>query len=173
MAKTDLDVKHYVRRAHFKKKALGTFLKKMVKTKPTGMLKLVKEASDYTWKNVSCVTCGHCCAEMTPTWKKSEIKRVAESKGMTYKEYYDKYLYTEKKTGDIMNTSTPCQHYNTKTRMCTIYEIRPLDCAEFPHFHRKDFFDQVGDVFIPNMPRCPATLVFVERIEELVKQKAQ
>ena len=91
--------------------------------------------------------------------------------GMTYKQYYDKYLYTEEETGDIMNDSTPCQHYNLKTRMCTIYEIRPHDCAEFPHFHRKDVFEQVEDVYVPNMPRCPATLVFVERIEELARQK--
>jgi Fe-S-cluster containining protein len=70
-----------------------------------------------------------------------------------------------------MNDSTPCQHYDTTSRLCTIYELRPFDCSEFPHFHRKDFYDQVEDVFAPNMPRCPATLVWVEQIEALSQTK--
>lgn len=166
-----LNVQYYIRRAHAKKKALSAFLKKLAKKKPRGIIKVTTQAKEDTWKKISCITCGHCCNEMTPTWKKTEIKRVAAHMKMTPKEYYDKYLYTDKKSGDVMNNSTPCQHYDTKSRMCTIYELRPLDCAEFPHFHRKDFYDQVNEVFIPNMPRCPATQVFVERIEELVKEK--
>jgi len=166
-----LNVQYYIRRANAKKKALSLFLKKLVRKKPKGILAVTKKATEQTWEKVSCITCGHCCSEMTPTWKKSEIKRVAAHVNMTEKEYYDKYLYTEEKTGDVMNNSTPCQHFNATSRMCKIYEIRPLDCAEFPHFHRKDFYDQVNEVFIPNIPRCPATLVFVERIEELMKEK--
>ena len=166
-----LDVKYYTRRANAKKKSLTLMLRKLMRKKPRGLVTTVKHITEDTWKAVNCTTCGHCCAEMTPTWKKSEIKRVAKHAGMSAKAYYDKYLYTEKKTGDIMNASTPCQHFNTKTRMCTIYEIRPLDCAEFPHFHRKDFIDQVNEVFIPNMNRCPATLVMVEKLEAVMREK--
>lgn len=166
-----LNYAYYVRRAHAKKKKLAANLKKLIRKKPKGLLKEVKAASDDTWKEISCIECGHCCREMTPTWTKSEIKRVAEHFKMTAKQYYDKYLYTEDGTGDIMNAKTPCQHFDKKTRLCTIYEIRPKDCAEFPHFHRKDFTDQVNDVFIPNMPRCPATLVMVEKLEERMKEK--
>jgi Fe-S-cluster containining protein len=90
---------------------------------------------------------------------------------MTSAQYYEKYLYTEEKTGDIMNDSTPCQHFDKKKGLCTIYEIRPADCAEFPHFHRKDFADQVEEVFLPNMVRCPATLVMVEKITERMREK--
>ena len=166
-----IDLSYYTRRAHAKKKALASFLKKLARKKPRGLLRDVQAAADKTWAEISCVKCGHCCLEMTPTWKKSEIKRVAEHFGMTPKAYYDKYLYTEEKTGDIMNAKTPCQHFNKRAGLCTIYEIRPTDCAEFPHFHRKDFTDQVGDVFIPNMPRCPATLKLVENLEAIVKEK--
>jgi uncharacterized protein len=166
-----LNVNHYVRRAHAKKKGLTAFLRKLAKKKPRRLLADVKAAEQATWKEISCVECGHCCMEMTPTWKKSEIKRVAAHFNMTYNEYYEKYLYTEEKTGDIMNDSTPCQHFNKKAGLCTIYEIRPTDCAEFPHFHRKDFLEQVEEVFIPNMPRCPATLKIVENLEAIMKEK--
>ena len=166
-----IDVAYYTRRANAKKKTLAADLKKIVKKNPKGLLADVKSATESTWKEVSCVACGHCCMEMTPTWKKSEIKRVAAHFGMTSAQYYEKYLYTEEKTGDIMNDSTPCQHFDKKKGLCTIYEIRPSDCAEFPHFHRKDFKDQVEEVFIPNMARCPATLVMVEKLNEIMRQK--
>ncbi len=171
MSKKKIDVKYYARRGHAKKKQLGANLKKIMRKKPVGFLQDVKKAADETWKEISCVDCGHCCMEMTPTWKKSEIKRVAAHFNMTYAEYYEKYLYTEEKSGDIMNDSTPCQHFDKKKGLCTIYEIRPKDCAEFPHFHRKDFVDQAADVYIPNIPRCPATLVLVEKIEAIMKEK--
>jgi uncharacterized protein len=166
-----VDLAYYTRRAHAKKKKLAADLNKALKKKPKGLLSAVKQASDETWKEISCVKCGHCCKEMTPTWKKSEIKRVAEHFKMTYKEYYEKYLYTEEKTGDIMNVNTPCQHFDKRKGLCTIYELRPNDCAEFPHFHRKDFVEQVADVYIPNMPRCPATLVMVEKLDAIMKEK--
>jgi Fe-S-cluster containining protein len=166
-----VDVAYSKRRASAKTNALTKDLRAVVKNKPAGFLKEVKAATDETWKEISCVACGHCCMEMTPTWKKSEIKRVAAHVGMTSAQYYEKYLYTEEKTGDIMNDSTPCQHFDKKKGLCTIYEIRPADCAEFPHFHRKDFADQVEEVFLPNMVRCPATLVMVEKITERMREK--
>ena len=68
-----LNVQYFVRRGRAKKKQLGLFLKALARKKPRGIHKTLKEAEQATWKEVSCVTCGHCCAEMTPTWKKSEI----------------------------------------------------------------------------------------------------
>ena len=166
----NLNVPYYSRRAHAKKKALTAYLKKLMRKKPAGMYAITQEARTETWKKIDCTTCGNCCNTMTPTWKKAEVKKVAAHMGMTYDEYYEKYLYTDD-SGDIMNDSTPCQHYDTTSRLCTIYELRPFDCSEFPHFHRKDFYDQVEDVFAPNMPRCPATLVWVEQIEALSQTK--
>ncbi len=166
-----INVEYYRRRANAKKKKLAVGLRKIAKLKPRGLVKDVKAITEETWKEISCVDCGHCCMEMTPTWKKTEIKRVATHFNMTAKAYYDKYLYTEKKTGDIMNNSTPCQHFDKRKGLCTIYEIRPHDCAEFPHFHRKDFVDQVKDVYIENMNRCPATLVMVEKLTALMQER--
>jgi len=166
-----MNVDRYARRAHAKKKGLTQSMKKLVKKNPAGILKDAKVAADTAWKEVSCIDCGHCCKKMTPTWKKSEAKRMAAHVGMTYEAYFDKYLYVEEKTGDIMNKETPCQHYDLKRGLCSVYELRPHDCSEFPHFHRKDFLDQMDEVFIPNMPRCPATLVMIEKLESIMKEK--
>ena len=166
-----VNTEYYKRRANAKKKALTADLKVLVRKKPKGIVAAVKKVSAETWQEVDCKSCGHCCMSMTPTWKKSEIKRVAAHVGLTYQEYFDKFLYKEDDTGDIMNNSTPCQHFDRKKGLCSIYEIRPHDCATFPHFHRTDFLDQVDEVFVPNMPRCPATLVMVEKLTALMREK--
>ncbi len=163
-----VNVAQFRRRAYRKKKVLAAFLKKLAKKNPKGLTKLTAQAEAETWKEINCQSCGNCCMTMTPTWKKSEVKRLAARLGMTYDEFYDKWLYTEESTGDIMNDSTPCQFFDQKNGLCTVYELRPHDCATFPHLYRKDFKDQV-EVYTANLHRCPATLVAVEKLQELTK----
>jgi uncharacterized protein len=135
------------------------------KKPPKGLLKLTAEAEKKAWEEVNCQKCGNCCMTMTPTWKKSEVKKLAAHLGMTYAEFYDKWLYTEEETGDIMNRTTPCQFFDKRKGLCKVYELRPHDCATFPHLYRKDFSDQV-DVYTQNLHRCPATLVAVEYLHK-------
>ena len=159
----------YRNRAYRKKKALTAFLKKLAKSNIKGLTKLTAAAEKATWEKINCQNCGNCCMTMTPTWKKSEVKRLATHLGMTYDEFYQKWLYTEESTGDIMNDSTPCQFFDQKNGLCTVYEFRPHDCATFPHLYRKDFVDQI-EVYTANLHRCPATLVAVEHLEKAVKE---
>lgn len=139
----------------------------MEKNPPRGLLKTNAEVGAETWSEVDCLDCANCCKKMTPTFKKSEVKRIATHVGLTEKEYFEKYLMVDKDNGDIVNKSTPCQHLNLKDNKCGVYEIRPADCRLFPHFQRKDFND-ISYVIADNVPRCPATLVFVEKLMERV-----
>lgn len=162
-----VNVARYRQRAYRKKKVLAAFLSKLAKRPPANLSKLRKEAEKHAWEKVNCVECGNCCMTMTPTWKKSEVKRLADRLGMTYAEFYDKWLYTEEETGDIMNRSTPCQFFDTKKGLCKVYELRPHDCATFPHLYRKDFEDQV-ETYTANLHRCPATLEATEYLYNAV-----
>jgi Fe-S-cluster containining protein len=158
-------VSKFERRGAQKKKELKKFLKKIEKKAPRGLIKTNAEVAKETWSEVDCLACANCCLKMTPTFKKVEIKRIAAHVGMTTKEYFDKYLEVDESNGDIVNKNTPCQHLNLKDNKCSIYEIRPADCRLFPHFERKDF-NEVSYVIAENVPRCPATLVFVEKLKE-------
>ena len=165
-----LDIRKYRQRAYRKKKVLAAFLRKLEKKRPPEARKAMKEAEKKAWEQVSCISCGNCCMTMTPTWKKAEVKRLASHLGMTYGEFYDKWLYTEEETGDIMNRSTPCQFFDRKKGLCKVYELRPHDCAHFPHLYRKDFYDQ-AEVYEQNLHRCPATLVAIEHLYNAVEKK--
>ncbi len=163
-----VDVRKYRLRAYQKKKVLASFMKKLEKKRPRKAHAMMREAEKEAWKKIDCTSCGNCCMTMTPTWKKSEIKRLATHLGMTYQEFYDKWLYTEDETGDIMNRTTPCQFFNVKKGLCNVYEMRPHDCATFPHLYRKDFFDQM-EVYTDNLHRCPATLVAMEHLHKAMQ----
>jgi len=163
MAKVNID--RYRRRAYRKKKTIVKFLRKLGKSKIKGILKTASEADKEVWQEVSCVNCANCCKKMTPTYSRKDINRIAAHFNMTYRQFYDKWLMVDENK-DIVNQTTPCQFLG-KNNMCTIYEIRPQDCADFPHFTRKDFRYQVQQkVFDQNITYCPATLVFVEKLHE-------
>ena len=49
--------------------------------------------------------------------------------------------------------------------MCSVYEVRPRDCAGFPHHGTKKIKDY-GNVFKQNVEFCPATYRLVEIMQE-------
>jgi Fe-S-cluster containining protein len=163
-----IDIQKYKRRAYRKKKVLGSFLKKLAKSKPKGILKTVAIAEKVVWEEVSCLNCANCCKTMTPTYTRKDVTRISKHFKMSYQQFYDKWLKVDENK-DIVNKSIPCQFLG-KNNMCTIYEIRPVDCSGFPHFDRRDFLYQAQEkTYINNIKHCPATLVFVEKIKELVE----
>jgi Fe-S-cluster containining protein len=167
---TKFPIETFRRRAYRKKKKLGAFLKKVAKSRKKGLLKTVAAVDKEVWKEVSCLSCANCCKKMTPTFNRNDISRISRHFNMTSKEFYDKWL-TKDDAGDTVNKSTPCQFLGKDNR-CTIYSIRPKDCAEFPHFLHKDFRYQAREkVYATNMPLCPATLVFVEKLQAKIESE--
>ena len=52
--------------------------------------------------------------------------------------------------------------------MCTIYSIRPGDCAEFPHLTKKQMKHYMH-VHHQNVVYCPATLKWVEKLKSALQ----
>ncbi len=102
---------------------------------------------------------------MSPTFTPKDIKRIAAHFEMSAQAFKDKWLYYDKKDGDWMNTSQPCQFLNLKNNKCSIYEIRPADCSGFPHLTKKKMVDYIH-VHQQNIEYCPATYNMVERMME-------
>jgi Fe-S-cluster containining protein len=161
-------VKKFEQRGARKKKELRKFLKRISTKTPRGLLSTNAAVAKETWSEVECLSCANCCRKMTPTFKKSEIKRIAAFVGMKEDAYFEKYLEKDA-SGDIVNRSTPCQHLNLEDNKCNVYEIRPSDCRLFPHFERKDFKD-ISYVIAENVSKCPATLVFVEKLQDRLSE---
>ena len=87
---------------------------------------------------------------------------------MTMKQFKEKWLYKEKSSGDWMNVNRPCQFLNRNDNKCSIYEVRPADCAGFPHLTKKKMVDYIH-VHKQNVEYCPATFKMVEKLMAVVK----
>ncbi len=163
-----MDLEKFKQKANRNKKALTGFLTKLDDIVPEDMPKLVNEADALAWRDVNCLACANCCKTMTPTFTKTDVIRISAHLGMEPKAFKEKWLYKEKETGDWMNTTQPCQFLNLEDNKCSIYEVRPKDCKEFPH-HNKKPFDAYNDTFKNNIVYCPATYLLITRLKKKVE----
>lgn len=164
-----MNLKQFKRRPASEKEALTAFLQKLDEIVPDEMPQLVAEEDAKMWAETDCLSCANCCKKMTPTFSPADIKRISAHLGMKPKAFKDKWLYQEAETGDWMNLSTPCQFLQEDNK-CSIYEVRPLDCAEFPH-HNKQPFDNYNDTFTQNLSYCPATYNLIQRLKKRVERE--
>jgi hypothetical protein len=103
---------------------------------------------------------------MTPTFTPADLKRISAHLGMTVEAFKEKWLYKDR-NGDWMNVKTPCQ-FLQKDHKCSIYEVRPADCAGFPHLAKKKMTDYIH-VHKQNITYCPASHRMVEKMMERLK----
>ena len=160
-----VNLRSFKQKVRYHKKAFKRFLSKLEKNPTKGLHKRVEEIDAEVWKETDCLSCANCCKTMSPTFTPKDIKRIAAHFEMTAQAFKDKWLEYDKKDGDWMNKSQPCQFLNLKNNKCSIYEIRPADCAGFPHLTKKKMVDYIH-VHQQNIEYCPATYNMVERMME-------
>ena len=153
----------------FRKKVKATknsfrrFLTKLEKSTLRGFDGYVGTVEKKVWAEVDCLSCANCCKTMTPTFNEKDLKRISAHFGQTVDEFKKKWLFQERAAAkDWMNKNEPCQFLNLKDNKCSIYAIRPDDCAGFPHLSKK--FKDYAHVHKQNVEYCPATHKLVEKM---------
>jgi Fe-S-cluster containining protein len=160
-----VNIRSFKQKVRHHKKAFRRFLSKVEKNPPAKLDKIAEQIDAEVWQEIDCLTCANCCKKMSPTFTNKDIKRISRHLDMTTQEFTDKWLYVEPKEGDWMNRSQPCQFLDLNTNMCSIYEVRPIDCAGFPHLKKKTMTDYIH-VHKQNVEYCPATFKMVEKMME-------
>ena len=150
------------------KRKMRLFLSKVEKNPPRGLDKLAEKIEKEVWQEVDCLSCANFCKSMTPTFTKKDIVRISAHFDQTPEEFKSKWLYLDN-NGDWMNTRNPCQFLDKKTNMCSIYAIRPADCAGFPHLAKKKMVEYIH-VHKQNVEYCPATYKMVEKMKEMLSK---
>lgn len=159
-----VNLRQFGRQVKKHKRAYRYFLTRLEKNPPKGLHKLMDEIDAQVWAETDCLTCGNCCKSMVPTYTRTDIKRVATHFGMSSEAFKEKWLEYDKSTGDWQNKSRPCQFLNKADNKCSIYPIRPADCAGFPHLTKKKTVDYIH-VHHQNIEYCPATFRMVARLK--------
>lgn len=151
------------------KSSFKRFLSKIGNNPPRGLDTLAVAVDIEMWKMTDCLSCANCCKTMSPTYTKKDLVRIAAHIGMSVDAFKTKYLVKDKE-GDWINKQQPCQFLNLEDNKCSIYEVRPRDCAGFPHHTRKRMVDYIH-VFKQNIEYCPATYRVVEMMREKLGNK--
>lgn len=144
-------------------KPLRSFLTKLERTPPRGLDTIAEQVDKEVWAEMDCLLCGNCCKTMTPTFKRGDIIRIADHLGMTTREFKDKWLTYDDEGKDLINEKQPCQFLNRTNNLCSIYEVRPADCAGFPYLKKKRMVEYIH-VHKQNVEYCPATVLMVEKM---------
>lgn len=138
------------------------FLNKLLKEQPRGLDKIAAATDKEVWQETDCLTCANCCKTMSPTYTTADIKRISAHLEMTPDEFKKKWLRKDR-GGDWLNKTEPCQFLNLENNYCAIYEVRPKDCAGFPHHTKRRMVDYMH-VYKQNVEYCPATYKLVEKM---------
>jgi Fe-S-cluster containining protein len=120
-----------------------------------------RELHDEAFSIIDCIQCANCCKTVSPLFLKGDIHRIAKHLGMTESDFNSTYLRADE-DGDLCLKTLPCPFLAEDGR-CTIYEVRPKDCAEYPHTHKREFTTRTH-LHAGNALSCPAVFWIVEQL---------
>ncbi|MHB1108542.1 MAG: YkgJ family cysteine cluster protein, partial [Lutibacter sp.] len=139
-----------------KEKHLETkkYFEKLKKRTPNNLDFVVQELHNSEFKRTDCLTCGNCCKTTSPIFTEKDIQRIAKYVKMKEYQFITAYLERDQDDFYVLKTS-PCSFLDLNDNMCTIYDVRPKACNEYPHTNRRKFI-QLTDLTMKNTEICPA-----------------
>ena len=155
----EIDIGKYHQLALQKQKEHRKFLATLKKKAPKNLDKIVQEV----FREIDCTKCANCCKMLGPLFTEADISRIAKHFRMRLPVFEDMYLRVDEDNGKVFK-SMPCPFLG-EDNLCSIYDIRPKACREFPHTDRKKIY-QINHLTIQNTLICPAVYLFVEKLQE-------
>lgn len=140
----------------------------VLKTKKQGWVdQIFHEAHENAFEEIDCLACANCCKTTGPLFTSKDIERIAAYFKMKPGEFAEKYLRIDEDQ-DYVLKQVPCPFLLSDNR-CSIYEVRPKACREYPHTDRRDM-QGIIDLTYKNAFICPAVARVFECIELSMKK---
>lgn len=134
----------------------------VLKRKPPKQLdRIMEELHDREFKKTDCLQCANCCKTTGPLFTEKDIVRIAKHMRIKPKAFTDQYLRVDEDRDWVLK-ELPCIFLGADNH-CSIYEVRPKACREFPHTDRKKF-QQITHLTLKNVAICPAAFNIVEAL---------
>ena len=128
--------------------------------------KRVAQIHDEVFEEANCLSCANCCKTTPALVERSDVKRIAKFLNIPPKSFIRKYLL-EDYNGDLVIQRVPCTFLNADNT-CSIYEVRPKACREYPHTNQTNFHRR-SKLNAKNTLVCPAAFEIVERLKAISK----
>jgi len=159
-------LKTLVKSAKEVEKESKKYFQRLKKRTPKTLDLTMRELHDKEFAKTDCLACANCCKTSSPIFTEKDIRRI--SKHFRMKEYHFINQFLKRDTDDFyVLKSVPCHFLDLSDNTCSIYDVRPKACSEYPHTNRKKFI-QITDLTIKNTEICPAAYNIVERLKEVI-----
>ena len=128
------------------------------------------EIHQKIFKKLDCLDCANCCKSIPPILNRTDANRIAKHLKISESEFYQKYLMTDE-DGDTVFKTSPCV-FLLEDNKCSIYEVRPIACREYPHTDHRQFTSNFK-IHKPNANYCPAVYYIVLELREMVMKNSK
>ena len=142
------------------------FFAKLRKKPPKDLDYIMQDLHEAEFERTDCLTCANCCKTTGPLFTNADVERISKNFRMKPQKFIDTYLRIDEEN-DFVLQHVPCTFLGTDN-YCSIYDVRPKACREFPHTDRKKF-QQISNLTLKNVAICPAAFNIVEEMKKLIK----
>ena len=163
-----MDLDFYKKQAQTNQKEHRKFLDGIKKKPPKNLDYLVQDTHEEVFEEVNCLECANCCKTTGPLYTEKDIDRIAKHLRMKPADFEQKFLRVDEDNDKVLQNLL-CFFLN-EDNTCSIYEVRPKACKEYPHTDRKKIY-QINHLTIKNILICPAAYIFVEKIMKRVGKR--
>ena len=115
---------------------------------------------------IDCTACANCCRVSEVGITDRDVEKLAKFIGVTREEFLRDYTQRDE-DGDVILRKTEAGCVFLKDKLCTVYDGRPQNCANFPHLVRGD-----GSIasrmwqFVDRAEYCPIVYNWMEKVKE-------
>ena len=142
------------------------FFAKLRKKPPKHLDMLMQELHEEEFQQTDCLQCANCCKTTGPLFTDKDVERISKHFRMKPQKFIETYLRLDEDNDHVLQ-GVPCTFLGADS-YCSIYEVRPKACREFPHTNRKKF-QQISSLTLKNVAICPAAFNIVEEMKRRLK----
>ena len=112
-----------------------------------------------------CLACANCCKTTGPLFTDRDIERISKHLNLKPAEFETQYLRVDEDDDRVLQ-QVPCTFLEEDNK-CSIYEVRPKACREYPHTDRANQVP-LFPLTLKNAAVCPAVFDMLESIRSKV-----
>ncbi len=140
------------------------YIARLKKRKPKWLDDTMHDFHEEAFERIDCLTCANCCKTTGPLFTDKDIERIGKNFKLKPAEFISQYLRIDEDNDYVLQT-VPCPFLGADN-YCSIYEIRPKACREFPHTDRRKQY-QILNLTLKNTEVCPAVFDIMEKLKSV------
>lgn len=139
------------------------FLNSLKKRKGKIVDEVFHALDDEVFAKTNCLDCANCCKTTGPLFTQKDIERISKHLKLKPGQFVTSYLRIDE-DGDYVLQQVPCTFLGADN-YCSIYEVRPKACSEYPHTHQSNI-QKMLKITSKNIEICPAVFEIVEKAKK-------